>query len=160
MAVFDLSEAEKAYLAGLIDGEGSISLCKSFAARTNGRYIYPLVRLCNTDLRLIDWVSKRFSSGSRGYKTKTDKRYKNVIHLAWACSDAIEVLQATVPYLVAKKERAEIVLRLNREYEHARLEAGGYFGNGHPLPDAIMASRLSAFAAMQRLNVRGNHAAH
>lgn len=50
----NLSPTEAAYVAGILDGEGSISLVRSFASRTRGRYVYPVVRIANTDLLLLE----------------------------------------------------------------------------------------------------------
>ena len=150
-----LTKTDKAYIAGLLDGEGSISLVKSFAKRTNGRYVYPYIRIANTDKVMIDWLRSKLSNGYRGYHSKLHEGCKDVHHLAWASNEAIELLRMVRPYLVSKAQRADIVLRLSDENRKYLKLAGGYFGNGHPLPDELMEKRRVAFDLLQKLNKRG-----
>jgi hypothetical protein len=154
-----LSDTDAAYLAGIMDGEGSITLVRSHAPRTRGRYVYPLVRIANTDRAIIDWVVRVVPLGAYSYRSAMNERCKDVHHIGWASNDAIAVLREILPFLVAKRNQAEIVLSLWAANEWAKAEAGGYFGNGHPVPDWLMARREEAFAKVAALNVRGvNHA--
>lgn len=150
-----MTETDKAYLAGLMDGEGSISLARSFAKRTRGRYVYPLVRIANTDKPMIDWIIQRIPFGALQYRSRMNERCKNVYHIGWASSEAIEVLELILPYLITKKERAIIVIDLWNLNKRARDEAGGYFGHGHPIPDWLTEKRSEAFDQMAILNKRG-----
>jgi hypothetical protein len=150
-----IKDTSLAYLAGIIDGEGSISLVRSHAKRTRGRYVYPLLRIANTDRAIIDWIAERIPFGARHYSSAMNERCKAVHHIGWASGDAIKLLSAVVPFLVAKQQQAEIVLRLWSLNECAKEEAGGYFGNHHPLPDWLIAAREQAFADVQALNKRG-----
>lgn len=150
-----LTEPERAYFAGILDGEGSISLVRSFAPRTRGRYVYPIVRVANTDDKLILWLHERIIIGSVKYNSKINDKSKLVHHIGWASWDAVEVLSLALPYLVVKKERARIVLELWAFSEICRNEAGGYFGNGHPIPQALVDKREEAFALLKELNKRG-----
>ena len=45
-----LSETQKAYLAGIVDGEGCISFCKI------GSFLYLGVSVANTNKPLINWL--------------------------------------------------------------------------------------------------------
>lgn len=152
----NLSEIEKAYIAGIIDGEGSISFVRSGSKRTHGRYIYPYIRVANTDIILIDWLKLKIECGYSGYKNwpKKDKR-KPVYHISWACSDAIKILKEITPYLVIKKIRAELVMGIYEKSKQARKEAGGYFGNGHKLPDWLVQERERVFSQLKEMNARG-----
>lgn len=153
MPLTRLSEPQRAYLAGIIDGEGSISLVRS-NARASARYIYPYVRVTNTDALLLEWLARLVGYGSRHY-TDEHPRRKVVHHVGWACNEAVAVLRLALPYLVIKRGRAELALHIFERGARAKRDAGGYFGNGHPLPDWLVAEREAAFAEMQRLNARG-----
>lgn len=150
-----MSHVELAYFAGLIDGEGSISLARSHANRTRGRYIYPLLRIANTDKRMIDWISSKIDCGSRSYKSAMNERCKPVHHLCWCSKDAISILRFIYQYLIVKKEQAKIALDMWDSGIQARRDAGGYLGNGHPIPTWLMDQRERAFSRMQELNTRG-----
>ena len=144
---------EVGYFAGMLDGEGSISLVRSYAKRTGGRYVYPLVRISNTDPAVINWLA-RIGVGSKVHTYRHEGR-KEVAHVAWACGEAIVILRWIEPYLIVKRDRARLVLDLCDLNEKAREEAGGYFGNGHPIPDWLVAEREMAFERLQQLNARG-----
>lgn len=150
-----LTKEQAAYIAGIIDGEGSISLVQSFAKRTNGRYVYPLVRVANTAQSLVDWLLDVVGFGSMQYVTRSNEKCKPVWHVSWAASEAIQVLREVEPYLVIKKDRARIAIDLWGANEKAKIDAGGYFGNGHPLPEWLVKYRLEAFEQVKALNARG-----
>src|SRR4051794_12253583 len=57
-AVSSLTESESAYLAGIIDGEGTITI-----AKTRGIYYRPNIVIANTSSLLRDWLA------SRGFNT-------------------------------------------------------------------------------------------
>ncbi len=150
-----LTREELAYVAGIIDGEGSISLCRSFAKRTRGRYVYPIVRIANTDSVLIGWIESRFDSGCRSYTSAMNERCKPCHHITWAASKAVGILKLVYPFLVVKKDRAKIVIDLWDSTEKLRKESGGYWGNGHPIPEVITNLRDSSFKKLAILNKRG-----
>ena len=149
-----LSKTELAYIAGIIDGEGSISLVPSKLKRANGRSIFPLVRIANTNFGLIDWLGHRLAGG-RHYTDQVSERRKPVAHIGWASNEAVLLLKAVLPYLVIKKPHAELVIELWAINESARWDAGGYFGNGHPIPDWLLYRRLDAKEKLAVLNKRG-----
>lgn len=149
-----LSETEKAYLAGILDGEGSISLARSHA-RSSAKYVYPLVRIANTDKKLISWIRKRIPIGHAGYVSKIHKKCKDVYHVAWASTEAVCILQELLPYLVCKKFRAEVAIQVWLENEHAVKNYGQPFGNYHPVPAYLSQFREQAFNFMKYANRKG-----
>lgn len=149
-----LTEIDKAYLAGIIDGEGSICLAKSHSHRSNG-LVYPTVRVASTDSRLIEWISNKVGTGAIHYTNAMNERCKSCHHIGWASNQAIAVLEMVRPYLIIKAEQADVVLDMWRVSAEAKREAGGYFGNGHPVPDWLKDYRDDAFIAVQALNKRG-----
>lgn len=96
------SDLEWSYLAGLIDGEGSIRIEKS-----GGKYRYtpmtPTVCVTNSNPTLIMWVYSKF--GGHLYLKKS----KTCWDIYWLGKKAIETLQGVYPYLTAKKEQTELV---------------------------------------------------
>ena len=52
-------EREKAYLAGLVDGEGSIVIYRDKRYETFGIKL----EIANTDFELLEWVKTRFGGG-------------------------------------------------------------------------------------------------
>ena len=95
------SATDRAYLAGIIDGEGSIGVL----------YDHPLpfvrnrvsVVVVNTDQGLLDWLSE---IGGRISRSTNAMRWE-----VTARAEVIELLAAVIPYMRIKREVAELALR-------------------------------------------------
>jgi hypothetical protein len=150
-----LTPAELGYIAGIVDGEGSISLAHC-SARASGVYVYPLVRVANTDKGLIDWLDEKVGVGHTGYVSKLHLGCKDVYHWAIASNEAYELLVKIRPYLVVKAHRADIVTALWEENETALRVAGrNNWGNHHPVPNWLRSWREACFLYLKDLNRRG-----
>lgn len=102
-----LTETEKAYLAGFFDGEGCVGYYKRADKSCKFSYV-SLVALSQTDFRPILWVSEKVGFGS--VITKNGKKH---IEHQWTTNKrqhVHEFLEAILPYLILKKEQAEILL--------------------------------------------------
>ncbi len=104
--MINLTETEKAYLAGIFDGEGNIGYYKA-----NGSHaIY--VQITNTDSRVISWLVSRIDYGY----VKTRKRHVNRKPVwEWLIrnrDNAIEFLNTIKPYLVIKLDQVDLLLSL------------------------------------------------
>lgn len=101
------SESELAYLAGLIDGEGSIRIEKS-----GGKYRYTphnaTVCVTNSNSLMITWICDKF--GGHLYR----KKGRTCWDVYWLGERAEEILREIYPYLTAKKEQAELVFAYRR----------------------------------------------
>ena len=95
------SETERAYLAGILDGEGYISLWM-----THKDYLSYRVGITGNSVELHAWIAQRF-----GGTTRVDRKYDRCIRTRWMIREEIEeLLHAVYPYLVIKKRQAEIML--------------------------------------------------
>lgn len=100
----DLTIAERAYLAGLIDGEGTIysSRLRSGLVRTLSIY--------NTDEEVILWVHQVIGQGSvskQAKRTPSGKRTKPLYSWRAYANTARWVLRQAYPYLIIKKGKAK-----------------------------------------------------
>jgi hypothetical protein len=110
-----LPEVEKAYLAGIIDGEGCIGIGRRRGATKKGRalYISPTLQVSNTKQELLTWLADRYGGGVYFCR---DKREKRKPHWVWivAGQRALRAIRDARPYLLLKTEQADIVLSLPR----------------------------------------------
>lgn len=105
----DLSQIELAYLAGVIDADGYISLRKA-TQRRNTMFYTPMMGICNQSAKLMEWLDVRIrwtialqEAGTGWSKTPIFRRT--------ASGHALQrVLQQLLPYLQVKKRRAELVI--------------------------------------------------
>lgn len=98
------TEVELAYFAGLIDGEG----CFHLHPNKNGSFCCTLA-IGNTDWRMLEWVQQRFG-GSVKLEKRNNAKHKPVWRWASHTENLTEITQAVRPYLVAKKDRADLFL--------------------------------------------------
>jgi len=104
------TEAQLAYVAGILDGEGSISLSKSKCNTITHLYRCPHVRIFNTDKRILDAVSSYVGGSERPHKDQYGD-HKPCYRLEWNSKPKIaELLTMLLPYLVGKKERAIVMI--------------------------------------------------
>ena len=107
-----LTEAQKAYIAGFIDGEGNLNIRKHPRSFNGKRYYTHSIRtvLTNTDLRPIDFIQ-----GLVGGKRYTRTQHLGVGHqrcysLALNGAESQKLLKQILPYLIVKKEIADLML--------------------------------------------------
>jgi hypothetical protein len=72
-----LVEVEKAYLAGIVDGEGTVTLMKHHQNETPT----PYVSVANNSLKLLEWIKARVG-GVIVSKKKSKPHYSN--SYAWS----------------------------------------------------------------------------
>lgn len=108
-----LLEAEKAYIAGIIDGEGSISIVH----RKSGakRYYRLSCSVSNTSKELMDYLKAK--AGGCVYSPNCDsperrQNRRRLYHWGLADRASENLLREVYPYLVIKKKQAGIGLRL------------------------------------------------
>lgn len=113
-----LTETQKAYIAGLFDGEGSIVI--TYREQSNGsRSVYWHMRINNTFYALHEWLMEALGAG-RIVRT-TGQVY------AWYMSshvDIIKLLRVLYPYLIIKKEQADICFEFDKTYSHEDVHIG------------------------------------
>src|ERR1700688_1750716 len=115
---------ENAYAAGLIDGEGSISLCRHKSNEQRS----PLVSVPSCTRELVNWLKSVFGgniSTKRTYKKNHSKSYTWSAHYDSCLSFLILVL----PFMKEpeKIRRAEMLVK---EYKKITAPNGKYTKNG------------------------------
>lgn len=147
-----MKATEKAYLAGLLDGEGSVMITNPFPLQL-------IVTVAQDERRanMIEWVKNTFPQFKDHTLAASNYEGNNSTILCASAKgvEAKKVLLKTLPYLVAKKPQARLGIAFqilkterNRVYRHVRNE------------DRIDAEYNTLIASVQemmkRLNKRGN----
>jgi len=98
---------EAAYLAGLIDGEGSITLSRRY--RSGQRQL--AVSISNTEKELLNSVMQMIGAGKLTNKRRDSKLHQQSYTYQISNRQALELLRQTAPFLRGyKRKRAELVL--------------------------------------------------
>lgn len=139
------------YLAGAIDADGCIGVAK-MAQTIRGKSLRydARLQLTNTNLPFLEAVQEQYGghikTASRGISA--NPKWKTGYHLCWGTKGSELVIRQILPYLIIKKERAELALEL-------RSTMGHYVGQGAKLPQDLMEKREGIFVEMKRLNLKG-----
>jgi hypothetical protein len=142
--MFDERKVEElAYLAGILDGEGSVSIA-CIRPKKGRAYFQPRVFVTNTGLDLIIWLEEHF--GASTTETQSPIANRRLLYVAkWTGDKALTLLTVVLPYLIVKRERAALVLE-------AWSVKPSYVGCGHPLPDNIWQLRQDAYQELRAMN--------
>lgn len=102
------SVPECAYLAGIIDGEGTVSIASARDNRDNIRRQYLAFQIGMCDLCLLLWIQERF--GGTIYKhARSNKKHRQAYVLQWSAASVLNVTSQILPYLILKKPHVEIL---------------------------------------------------
>ena len=149
MAEHIITETEKAYVAGLVDGEGSIQIVLQ-TNKSRGRPEYCFAQVCinNCNRTLLEWVKKRFGGkiivSRRNYNSE-EKNSKPLYKLYFYRKEARHFFKLVLPYLVLKRKQALVVEKLFKKIDQYR----------HPLTPLERRSRKSLYWKCRLLNARG-----
>lgn len=150
-----LSEPERAYLAGIIDGEGTIFFGFQKPHRPSGQltgHWCVRVSVVNTDARLIEWLVTRFPHSHVGFLKKQSDRHRDVYRWTTSNLKAVPVIDAAFPYLVLKQAQATLARRMMETH------VGG--GRGRQITAEVFAERSALATEMKALNKRGRWHPH
>ncbi|WP_195988631.1 LAGLIDADG family homing endonuclease [Clostridium sp. D53t1_180928_C8] len=109
-----MTETEKAYIAGIIDGEGSIMLQKFHAKE----HPSPCVSIASTTLELLKWIKIIVGKGVIVHKKNYNpERHQDCYSYQLKYNDAINLIKDIYPYLIikTKRKRAELILTRYKE---------------------------------------------
>src|SRR5215469_32062 len=139
----EITENEKAYWGGVLEGERCISLGKRQV------YVTPTLQVTNTYLPLLEWCQARFSGG---IYERMEYRIHRKHSWLWSVAGqkALSAIRAAYPYLLVKRRQAEIVLALPR-YQPDR--ENGRFRT--TMTDNDKLANQEAISLIRALNRRG-----
>ena len=106
-----LTEAEKGYIAGFIDGEGHLEIRKHPRSYEGKRYWTHSIRtaIANTDQRPLDFI-QNLVGGKRYIKRPHVMNHETQYHLCLSGKETQALLGQILPYLIIKKEIACLML--------------------------------------------------
>ena len=149
--VFTLTEVQKAYLAGIWDGEGSIIIARATNSyNKKSRRIYHQLRVFmgNTDRKLVQWVKDTIGCGYiQTRKPKSIKHKTTYIYFVHSLNAKL-LLEAIYPYLITKKPQATIALEFAKTINPKNNNICGRNG----LPQHIVDTRELCKISINALN--------
>lgn len=146
-----VSTADIAYWAGMIDGEGSIGIYRHRRSDRPGDKWRILLHVANTNRDVLEWGRNRFGGFVRCQPRvgespgKWKDSYSWTLHGACACRH----LKLVLPHMIIKKYRAELAI----EFYEIALEQRQK--STKKLTDAEFQWRENRYLEMRALNKRG-----
>ena len=114
-----------AYVAGIVDGEGCISIIKHRDSDCRrGYYFHLTVNVSNTNEWLIAWL--KFAFGGHTH-TRKKGNYRPLYQWFIDASQAFKFLKLILPYLRIKKPQAELAIEFHKARERRRNPLNGRF---------------------------------
>lgn len=148
-------ETTAAYMAGILDGEGSLSIGNYSGNRKNGdKHFQVNIAICSTDEVLITWLVETFGGYKGQYTPKQMSKNGRKQVFRWQCSSdrLTHICEICLPYLVIKKRQAEILLEMRKTYHDAHNVKGIF--QVQRLPKEILDLRQSLFLELRALHSR------
>ena len=111
-----LNETTAAYIAGLFDGEGSITYKQYMRKRKGKKKAYPTwniqMEISMTEYSIMVWILETLGCGSVNKRPPHKTSMGKKMQYRWRCShrDALMVAKAMIPYVKIKKERLKKII--------------------------------------------------
>ncbi|HEC75488.1 MAG TPA: hypothetical protein ENI26_14150 [Methylophaga aminisulfidivorans] len=139
----DCTECDLAYLAGMLDGEGTFSI-----QRTKNNVYCPRMNVGNTDKAALEWLKSKFDGHLRPADVPKEPHHKQVWVLQWRVLEMLELIPKLLLFLHIKKKQAEIVLEYISHFSMCITRA-------NIRTQEQLDHRIALFNEMRALNHRG-----
>lgn len=139
-----ISEAELAWLAGFLDGEGYIGIRKRRLPTGNPRYTISL-DVSHTKREAVEFLQATIGGSIQQYQRK--KGWKTTYKWRVRDKKAQEIIKQLLPYFKLKQEQAKLALEL--------ADHSNPFQHYHILPRAELNRREQIYQRMRILNKTG-----
>ncbi len=122
------------YLAGMVDGDGSISITKQQYNERRCRHNLSL-SVTNCSKELVDWIRERWEG--HVYSKLPTVKGRPIYRWAVTNQAAENIIEELVDYLIVKKTQANIALDLRATYGKITYRQGGVSANTIELREAM-----------------------
>ncbi|HDK7161164.1 TPA: LAGLIDADG family homing endonuclease [Clostridium botulinum] len=117
-----MTNEQKAYIAGIIDGEGSIMLLRFH----NNQFPSPCISISSTTIELLEWIKSLTKIGTiKRKKNYNAEKHTDSFAYTIKYNDAINLLIQIEPYLVIKNKKA-IARLIIKKYKSVTPRNGKY----------------------------------
>lgn len=138
--------AEKAYIVGIIDGEGTVTLARKHKNETPS----PRVTVSNCNIDLLKWIQKKAGCGLIQKKKRAKKHHSDAYELRILSNNAIRFLNEIKDFLRLKKNHAIII---TEKYKSVTLRNGRY-------NQILLEKKMDLVSAIRKLNQRPHYASY
>ena len=155
-----MKQSELAWQAGIIDGEGCLTLAKQLRKGRPSPAYRPMVTVSNTDRRLIAPFCDSWG-GTLYKRPDSRKELRWADSWTWYCprSAVSPFLRAILPHLRGKAEQAKVLIKFVERCKTFPRSKGNAMpkkrGGSKPLGEAEIQFRDEVWNAIRQLNAKG-----
>lgn len=153
------TELDCAYAAGIVDGEGNISIRKK-ALRKGRRMrdIHTEIIITMTDRPVLAWLQERWGGGIlKQNRSEKHAHWQDIYRWNLYSARAATFLKSILPYMIAKRPQAELGIEFQEflaSWATKRYHA--YQKGFQSLPDGVLEKREEYHFRMKVLNLMGH----
>jgi hypothetical protein len=144
----------KRYLAGFIDGEGSVMITRSRSAKTGYVQYRARVAVGNTDREVLEQIRGEYG-GTLHPSTKGNPRWKPGYQLVWTDGVIADLLALVGPHLRLKEKQAALELEFIHHKTNTPRKSYGRGRGFAPHSEEVVQFRETMYRRMKGLNARG-----
>jgi len=154
-----MRKTELAYTAGIVDGEGSISIRRNKDKAYRAGFGYMIsVDVANKEEWLIKWLNFAHGGSTCLHRRKArwiERNWQD--YWSWQISgpQAAEFLRSILPHLNIKRPQAELAIKFQEEKEVRKSHRSFRY---HPKTEEELAREEAQVIVMQGMNQRGRRA--
>ena len=138
-----------AYLAGVVDGEGSLTLSQNGTGRWKRKHAAIVLTVYNSDSNLLNWIKSEFGGNVYFYKRAENPKWKPQGRWIVSAKSAALLIKKLLPYLIVKREQAIVMLA----FYDTKITNSTPMKFG--LPDKILKERERLAGRIRQLNRKG-----
>ena len=140
------TDFEIGYLAGMIDGEGTIYI--QYRMQGNCKNYFPRFQICNTNMNVMHWIKEKFGGILLHRKRSINNpKWKDSAEWYTNRGSLDKLLPLLIPHLIIKREHAIVM----QEFRNTFFNKTG----GIRITSEIAAIRERCFEKLRILNHRG-----
>lgn len=135
-----VNTSEKAYIAGIVDGEGTVTLVRKHRNEVHS----PEVSVASTSHQLIIWLKNIIGAGVVCSKQKRSSRHRAAFTFKLRGNKALKLLCEIQKWLIIKRPHCELILN---NYKKLTPRNGRYTEN-------MLRHKMELVAQIKKLNSR------
>lgn len=137
----------KAYIAGIMDGEGCFQIRRAKDKNMVNGYRFSLgFRITSTNKEVLEFVKYYFGGNIGEHKLNNNKgKWKKAWRYDITCKKAFNLLQNIYPYLIIKEKQANVMVKFQKTITN----------NTKPIPEELWEKRKNLKLEINKLNKRG-----
>jgi len=145
-----LKEVDRAWLAAMVDGEGSIYIHRS-KRKQNHDVFGAMLTVCNSCKEIIDKCFKIAGVG-KIYKMKQKTNFQMYKWIA-SHNTAVAIIGEIYPYLIQKREQAKVAIALQKTNKYRGNNKGENFGP-KPISEKEYQQKVQLWELSKKINQR------